>query len=76
MDYKISEELQQKLDNINWESLSEKYGISKDYVYSNQTIASQLATVSLLTLSLPETTNSQAWYHSEPILCRTPLNGR
>ena len=43
MDYKISEELQQKLDNINWESLSEKYGISKDYVYSNQTIASQLA---------------------------------
>ena len=43
MDYKISEELQQKLDNINWDSLSERYGISKDYVYSNQTIASQLA---------------------------------
>ena len=43
MDYKISEELQQKLDNINWESLNEKYGINKDYVYSNPSIASQLA---------------------------------
>lgn len=43
MDYKISEELQKKLDNINWESLNEKYGINKDYVYSNPSIASQLA---------------------------------
>ena len=43
MDYKISEELQKKLDNINWESLNEKYGINKDYVYSYPSIASQLA---------------------------------
>ena len=43
MEYKISEELQKKLDNINWDSLNEKYGISKDYIYSNPSIASQLA---------------------------------
>lgn len=43
MEVKISNELQEKLDHINWESLQNKYGISKDYVYANPSIASQLA---------------------------------
>lgn len=43
MEVKISIELQEKLDHINWESLQNKYGISKDYVYANPSIASQLA---------------------------------
>ena len=43
MEHTISKELQEKLDNINWESLQANYGISKDYVYSNNAVASQLA---------------------------------
>lgn len=43
MEHTISKELQEKLDNINWESLQANYGISKDYVYLNNSVASQLA---------------------------------
>ena len=43
MDIKLSNEVQQRLDKINWDSLKEKYGKSKESVTQNPTIASQLA---------------------------------
>ena len=43
MDIKLSNEVQQRLDKINWDSLKEKYGISKESVTQNPHIASQLA---------------------------------
>ena len=38
MEEKISKDLQERLDKINWESLKEKYGISKDSIMRNPTI--------------------------------------
>ena len=43
MEQNISTEVQERLNNINWESLKSKYGISKDSVMQNPVIASQLA---------------------------------
>ena len=43
MEEKISKDVQERLDKINWESLKEKYGISKDSIMRNPAIASQLA---------------------------------
>ena len=43
METQLSKEVQQRLDKINWDSLKEKYGISKESVTQNPTIASQLA---------------------------------
>lgn len=39
----LSKEVQERLDKINWDSLKEKYGISKESVTQNPHIASQLA---------------------------------
>lgn len=43
METQLPKEVQQRLDKINWDSLKEKYGISKESVTQNPTIASQLA---------------------------------
>lgn len=43
MDIKLSNEVQQRLDKINWDSLKEKYGISKESITQNPHIANQLA---------------------------------
>lgn len=43
METQLPKEVQQRLDKINWDNLKEKYGISKESVTQNPTIASQLA---------------------------------
>lgn len=43
MNTTLSKEIQQRLDKINWDSLKEKYGISKDSIIQNPHIAAQLA---------------------------------
>ena len=43
MDTQLTKEVQQRLDRINWDSLKEKYGISKESITQNPAIASQLA---------------------------------
>ena len=43
MDITLSNEVQQRLDKINWDSLKEKYGISKESVTQTPHIANQLA---------------------------------
>ena len=43
MDIKLSTEVQQRLDKINWDSLKEKYGISKESITQNPHVANQLA---------------------------------
>ena len=43
MDAQLPKEVQLRLDRINWDSLNEKYGISRETVTQNPTIASQLA---------------------------------
>jgi hypothetical protein len=43
MDTQLPKEVQERLDKINWDSLKEKYGISRESVTQNPTIASQLA---------------------------------
>ena len=43
METQLPKEVQQRLDKINWDSLKEKYGISRETVTQNPTIASQLA---------------------------------
>ena len=43
METQLPKEVQQRLDKINWDSLKEKYGISKESVTQNPAIASQLA---------------------------------
>lgn len=43
MDIKLSTEVQQRLDKINWDSLKEKYGISRESITQNPHIANQLA---------------------------------
>ena len=43
METTLSKDVQEKLDMINWDSLKDKYGISRDTFYSNPYLASQLA---------------------------------
>ena len=43
MEQNISKEVQDRLNNINWQNLKDRYGISKDTVMQNAAIASQLA---------------------------------
>ena len=43
MEQNISKDVQERLNKINWESLKDKYGISKDSIMQNPAIASQLA---------------------------------
>ena len=43
MDIKLSTEVQQRLDKINWDSLKQKYGISKESITQNPHVANQLA---------------------------------
>jgi len=43
MEQNITKDVQERLNKINWESLKEKYGISKDSVMQNAAIATQLA---------------------------------
>ena len=43
MEQSISKEVQERLNRINWESLKDKYGISKDSIMQNPAVASQLA---------------------------------
>ena len=43
MEEKISKDVQERLDKINWESLKAKYGISKESITRNPAIATQLA---------------------------------
>ena len=43
MEQTISQYVQDRLDKINWESLKDKYGISRDAIMKNPTIATQLA---------------------------------
>ena len=43
MEQTLSKDVQEKLDLINWDSLKEKYGISRDSIYNDPRIASQLA---------------------------------
>ena len=43
METTLSKDVQEKLDMINWESLKDKYGISRDSIYNDPRIASQLA---------------------------------
>ena len=43
METTLSKDVQEKLDMINWDSLKDKYGISRDTFYSNPHLASQLA---------------------------------
>ena len=42
MEQTLSKDVQKKLDMINWDSLKEKYGISRDSFYNNPHLASQL----------------------------------
>lgn len=43
MEQTLSKEIQERLDKIDWNSLKEQYGISKDSIYNNPRIAEQLA---------------------------------
>lgn len=43
MEQTISQYVQERLDKINWESLKDKYGISRESIMKNPTIATQLA---------------------------------
>ena len=43
METTLSKDVQEKLDMINWDSLKDKYGISRDSFYTNPHLASQLA---------------------------------
>ena len=43
MEKTLSKDVQEKLDMINWDSLKDKYGISRDTFYNNPHLASQLA---------------------------------
>lgn len=43
METTLSKDVQEKLDRINWDSLKDKYGISRDTFYNNLHLASQLA---------------------------------
>ena len=43
MEQTLSKDVQEKLDMINWDSLKDKYGISRDSFYTNPHLASQLA---------------------------------
>ena len=43
MEQTLSKDVQEKLDMINWDSLKEKYGISRDSFYTNPQLAAQLA---------------------------------
>ena len=43
MEQTLSKDVQEKLDMINWDSLKDKYGISRDSFYNNPHLASQLA---------------------------------
>lgn len=43
MEQTISKDVQERLSKINWDSLKEKYGISKDSIMQNAAIATQLA---------------------------------
>jgi hypothetical protein len=43
MEQTLSKEIQERLDKIDWNSLKEQYGISKDSIYSKPRIAEQLA---------------------------------
>ena len=43
METTLSKDVQEKLDMINWDSLKDKYGISRDTFYTNPHLASQLA---------------------------------
>ena len=43
METTLSKDVQEKLDMINWDSLKDKYGISRDTFYNNPYLASQLA---------------------------------
>lgn len=42
MEQTLSKDVQEKLDMINWESLKDKYGISRDTFYNSPHLASQL----------------------------------
>ena len=42
METTLSKDVQEKLDMINWDSLKDKYGISRDTFYNNPHLASQL----------------------------------
>ena len=39
----LNKEVQERLDKIDWNSLKEQYGISKESIYSKPRIAEQLA---------------------------------
>lgn len=43
MEQTLSKDVQERLDMINWDSLKDKYGISRDTFYNNPHLASQLA---------------------------------
>ena len=43
MEISLPTDVQKRLDNINWENLKEKYGISKESIMQNPAVASQLA---------------------------------
>ena len=43
MEIALSTDVQSRLNNINWDNLKEKYGISKDTIMKNPAVASQLA---------------------------------
>ena len=43
MEQTLSKDVQERLDKINWDSLKTKYGISKESIYGNPQIATQLA---------------------------------
>ena len=43
MEIALSTDVQSRLNNINWDNLKEKYGISKDTIMKNLAVASQLA---------------------------------
>lgn len=42
MEQTLSKDVQEKLDMINWDSLKDKYGISRESFYNNPQLASQL----------------------------------
>ena len=43
MEIALSTDVQSRLNNINWDNLKEKYGISKDTIMKNPAVASQIA---------------------------------
>ena len=43
MEQTLSKDIQERLDKINWDNLKTKYGISKESIYGNPQIATQLA---------------------------------